>query len=102
MLQRKVIMYETSVVAFRRLQVSFLNKGFYIVSLDPLYQIIYVKKKGSFPSKILTFKIKILGIGNKSTAIIQTEGYMAILFSLWRHHIERLLSELEECIKNSI
>jgi hypothetical protein len=99
--QRKVTMYKTSIVAFKHLQVSLPNSGFRIVSLDRLYQVIYVRREGYFPSIILNFKIQLIGIGDKTTAIIQPEGVMSIVFRLWHHYIVKLLDELEKCVKES-
>jgi|LauGreStaDraftv2_3_1035109.scaffolds.fasta_scaffold136630_1 hypothetical protein len=99
--QRKVTMYKTSIVAFKHLQVSLPNSGFRIVSLDRLYQVIYVRREGYFPSIILNFKIQLIGIGDKTTAIIQSEGIMSIVTKLWRRHTVKLLNELEKCLKES-
>jgi hypothetical protein len=99
--QRKVTLYKTSVVAFKHLQVSLPKSGFRIVSLDGLYQVLYVKSEDSFPSIFLMFRIQLIGIGDKTTAIIQSEGIMSIVFKLWHKYMLTQLDKLEKSLKES-
>ena len=98
---KKVTLYKTSVVAFKQLQASLLKSNFRIVSSDSLYQILYVRREESLLSRFLTFKIKMVGIGDKTNITIEPNGLISSLFKFERHYLLKASNELERILRES-
>ena len=98
---KKFKLCKPSNVAFKHLQEILPKNGYRIVVLDRLHQVLHVKKNGSFFSKFLIIKIKLVGIGGVTDISFEMYGFSSIFFKLQHKYLSKVANDLENVLLTS-